>query len=92
VAIARLRHRSSDAGEPECCLADLFPWVEVSIGAGGNGKPQPARFNDATTGEGATAMGFYNVQKGDMPYFTELAGNLRLATITISPSWAAPAQ
>ena len=60
-------------GNPSGCLADLFPWVEVSNGAGGNGKPQPADFNDATTGEGATAMGFYNVQKGDMPYFTELA-------------------
>jgi hypothetical protein len=27
----------------------------------------------ATTGEGATAMGFYNVQKGDVPYFKSLA-------------------
>ena len=26
-----------------------------------------------TTGEGSTALGFYNVQKGDVPYFTGLA-------------------
>jgi len=64
---------------PSGCLADLFPWVEVSIGAGSNGKPQPHGFNDETTGEGATAMGFYNVQKGDMPYFTELARNYTLS-------------
>jgi phospholipase C len=64
---------------PSGCLADLFPWVEVSIGAGSNGKPQPANFNDETTGEGATAMGFYNVQNGDMPYFTELARNYAIS-------------
>lgn len=58
---------------PSGCLADLFAWVEVSAGAGSNGKPQPSGFTDETTGEGANAMGFYNVQKGDMPYFTELA-------------------
>ena len=58
---------------PSGCLADLFAWVEVSIGAGGNGQTQPAGFSDETTGEGATAMGFYNVQMGDMPYFTQLA-------------------
>ena len=36
-------------------------------------QAQPPGFNDQTTGEGATAMGFYNVQLGDMPYFTKLA-------------------
>ena len=55
------------------CAADLFPWVEVTIGAGNNGKTQPPGFNDASTGEGATAMGFYNVQQGDAPYFKLLA-------------------
>jgi phospholipase C len=58
---------------PSGCLNDLFPWVEVTIGAGSNGKPQPQPFTDATTGEGSTAMGFYNVQQGDMPYFKQLA-------------------
>jgi phospholipase C len=39
------------------CRADLFPWVEVTIGAGSNGFPQPAGFNDMSTKEGSTAMG-----------------------------------
>jgi phospholipase C len=55
------------------CLSDLFPWVEVSVGVGQNGKARPAGFNDSTTGEGSTAMGFYNVQQGDAPYLKELA-------------------
>ncbi|MBV9442772.1 MAG: phosphoesterase, partial [Acidobacteriaceae bacterium] len=29
---------------PSGCQADLFPWVEVTIGAGSNGKAQPANF------------------------------------------------
>jgi phospholipase C len=52
------------------CLNDLFPWVEATVGAGSNGKPPPAGF---TYKEGATAMGFYNVQQGDVPYFKQLA-------------------
>ncbi|MGH9675847.1 MAG: alkaline phosphatase family protein, partial [Candidatus Acidiferrum sp.] len=59
--------------KPSGCLADLFPWVETSIGAGNNGKSQPVPFNDETTGEGSITMGFYNVQLGDVPYFTRLA-------------------
>src|SRR6516165_9867330 len=52
------------------CLNDLFPWVEATVGAGSNGKPPPADF---TYKEGATSMGFYNVQQGDVPYLKELA-------------------
>jgi len=55
------------------CLSDLFPWVEVSVGAGSNGAAQPAGFNDSSTGEGSTSMGFFNVQQGDAPYLKELA-------------------
>ena len=64
---------------PSGCNAGLFPWVEVTVGAGTNGVTQPANFSteyapDATTtGEGSTAMGFYNMQKGDVPYFKSLA-------------------
>jgi phospholipase C len=64
---------------PSGCDAKLFPWVEVTVGAGANGIKQPADFSTeyspsaVTTGEGATAMGFYNVQKGDVPYFKSLA-------------------
>lgn len=58
---------------PSGCNADLFPWVEDTIGAGNNGAPQPAGFNDETTGEGDNAMGVYNNNVGDWPYFTALA-------------------
>jgi phospholipase C len=58
---------------PSGCLHDLFPWVEVTIGAGSNGNSQPSSFSDLTTGEGSTAMGFYNMAKGDAPYLKSLA-------------------
>ena len=59
---------------PSGCLGDLYVWVETTIGAGSNGNKQPVPFDDQTTGEGSTALGFYNVNNGkDMPYFTELA-------------------
>lgn len=64
---------------PSGCDAKLFPWVEVTVGAGTNGVAQPANFSTEysssakTTGEGSTAMGFYNMQKGDAPYFKSLA-------------------
>jgi phospholipase C len=61
------------------CNAKLFSWVEVTVGAGTNGLAQPANFDinylpgATTTGEGSTALGFYNVQQGDVPYFKSLA-------------------
>jgi phospholipase C len=58
---------------PSGCREDLFPWVEVTVGAGANGATRPANYNEATTQEGSTAMGFYNVLKGDAPYFKSLA-------------------
>ena len=64
---------------PSGCDARLFPWVETTVGAGTNGVAQPADFSTeysataVTTGEGSSAMGFYNVQKGDVPYFKQLA-------------------
>ncbi len=67
------------SSNPSGCLADLFPWVEVTIGAGTNGLSQPANFSTdwsptaKTTGEGSTSMGFYNMQQGDAPYFKFLA-------------------
>ena len=64
---------------PSGCLSDLFPWVETTIGAGSNGKPQAAGFNNLTTGEGSTAMAFYNVQQGDAPYMKELADQYTLS-------------
>ncbi|MGA7917110.1 MAG: alkaline phosphatase family protein [Candidatus Acidiferrales bacterium] len=37
--------------------------------------PSPA----VTTGEGSTALGFYNVQQGDVPYFKHLADNYAMS-------------
>jgi phospholipase C len=71
-------HRATSSN-PSGCDAKLFPWVETTVGAGTNGITQPANFsidyspNSVTTGEGSTAMGFYNVQNGDVPYFKQLA-------------------
>jgi phospholipase C len=70
---------------PSGCDATLFPWVETTVGAGTNGIKQPANFSTeysstaTTTGEGSTAMGFYNVQKGDAPYFKYLADNYAMS-------------
>ena len=69
---------------PSGCKADLFPYVEVTVGAGANGKLPPANFSTdfspsaTTTGEGSTAMGFYNVQQGDAPYMKYLADKYTL--------------
>jgi phospholipase C len=64
---------------PSGCKSDLFPWVETTVGAGTNGKPQPSPFDDTTTGEGPTSMAFYNMQQGDAPYFKSLADNYTIA-------------
>jgi phospholipase C len=66
------------ASNPSGCRSDLFPWVEVTVGAGANGNPPPNKLNDETTLEGATSMGFYNVQQGDAPYFKQLADEYTL--------------
>jgi phospholipase C len=70
---------------PSGCKADLFTWTEVTVGSNINGKPQPANFSTdyapgkVTTGEGATAMGFYNMQQGDAPYTKALADNYAIS-------------
>jgi phospholipase C len=81
---------------PSGCSAQLFPWVEVTVGAGvnigaglsgsgTNGLAQPANFSTefsptaVTTNEGPAAMGFYNMQKGDVPYFRSLADSYAMS-------------
>ncbi|MCU1299755.1 MAG: phosphoesterase [Candidatus Sulfotelmatobacter sp.] len=64
---------------PSGCRGDLFPWVEDTIGAGSNGLAQPAGFNDTTTKEGSTSMGFYNMSQGDAPYLKYLADNFAMS-------------
>jgi len=73
------------AKNPSGCLADLFTWTEVTVGSNNNGKAQPANFSTeyapdkVTTGEGATAMGFYNMQRGDAPYTKFLADHYAMS-------------
>lgn len=73
------------AQHPSGCLADLFAWTEVTVGAGGNGVPQPANFSTdyapgkITTGEGATSMEFYNMQRGDARYTKFLADHYAMS-------------
>ncbi|MCC8402868.1 alkaline phosphatase family protein [Paraburkholderia sp. MMS20-SJTN17] len=76
-ADCNMSHATFD--NPSGCKMDLFAWVEVTVGAGSNGKPQPANFNDQSTNEGATALGFYNVNSGDMRYFTALARHFTIS-------------
>jgi phospholipase C len=67
------------SSNPSGCLSDLFPFVEVMVGTGGNGGARPVPFTQLTTGEGSDSMGFYNVQKGDAPYFKTLADTYTLS-------------
>ncbi len=85
----------STPDNPSGCNGKLFSWVEVTTGAGTDGVTQPAVCNPAnptpgcfstnylpgatTTGEGSTALGFYNVQKGDVPYLTSLANTYAMS-------------
>ena len=78
MAAARLRRESqATAVNSSGCQNDLFPWVETTVGAGSKRCAAARRFTDQTTGEGSTAMQFFNVAKGDVPYFTQLAQAVR---------------
>jgi phospholipase C len=78
-----LKHLTPE--NPSGCDAKSFAWVEVSVGAGANGIVQPANFSEqysttaTVTGEGSTALGFYNVQQGDVPYFKSLADSYAMS-------------
>lgn len=64
-------------------MNDLFPWVEITIGAGTNGGPLTPGLTPS--GEGSVAMGMYNVAQGDMPYFKQISDDY-----TISDNWTKP--
>jgi len=64
---------------PSGCKADLFPWVEDTIGAGSNGNAQSSGFTDTSTREGSTSMGFYNMLSGDAPYLKSLADHYAMS-------------
>jgi phospholipase C len=75
----------SSRSNPSGCKSDLFAWTELTVGSNVNGVAQPANFSTdysptaTTTGEGSTAMGFYNVLQGDAPYFKELADEFSMS-------------
>jgi acid phosphatase len=50
---------------------DLFVWTAESVGVGPSNDP--ASFAPGRTYQGAIAMGFYNMARGDAPYFKQLA-------------------
>jgi phospholipase C len=54
---------SSDKGATPCFTANYLPSVPDAT----------------TTGEGGTALGFYNVQQGDVPYFRGLADRFAMS-------------
>jgi phospholipase C len=66
---------------PSGCLNDLFPWVEVTIGAGSDGSAGSTSPPTGwlSTGEGSTSMEFFNVLKGDAPYMKYLADHYTLS-------------
>jgi phospholipase C len=70
---------TADPWNPSGCKEDLFPWVEVTVGAGSNGAPPPTPLTWQTTREGSTSMGFYNVQRGDAPYLKQLADSYAMS-------------
>jgi phospholipase C len=58
---------------PSGCQADLFPWVEETVSSGSNGNPPKSPLPVPLLKEGDVAMGFYNMAKGDAPYWAKLA-------------------
>ncbi len=73
--------QASSKGNGWGCQSDLFAWVEQTVSAGSNGKARPVGY----AGEGSTAMGFFNVQQGDVPYLKQLAD-----TYTMSDNYHQP--
>jgi phospholipase C len=68
---------NATSSNPSGCLNDLFPWVETTIGAGSNGNPPPPP--PLNTGEGSTAMAFFNIHTGDASYFHQLANEYTIS-------------
>jgi phospholipase C len=64
---------------PSGCIGDLIPFVETTVGTGSAGRPQPANFNQLSTGEGSNGMSFENVQQGDAPLLKSLADQFTMS-------------
>ncbi len=56
---------------------DLFVWTAETVGMGGSNGTLP--FGPNKTYQGAVAMGFYNMARGDAAYFRSLADRYALA-------------
>jgi acid phosphatase len=54
---------------------DLFVWVDETSGEGSKSRDDPS----SGTNQGGVAMGFYDMAKGDAPYFRDLAQTYALA-------------
>jgi|HubBroStandDraft_1064217.scaffolds.fasta_scaffold00011_69 phospholipase C len=54
---------------------DLFTWVATTSGEGSQSREDPA----SSTNQGAVAMGFYNMAKGDAAYLRSLAQSFAIA-------------
>ena len=53
--------------------------MAVTVGWGTVDTPPPANFDQDTTFQGGTAMGFYNMANGDLPYMKSLADQYALS-------------
>jgi phospholipase C len=60
---------------PTGCLSDMFPFTETTVDTGSNAAAPPAGYDPSTyqNAEGSTAMAFWNMSQGDVPYFKSLA-------------------
>jgi|HubBroStandDraft_1064217.scaffolds.fasta_scaffold00015_84 phospholipase C len=60
---------------PTGCLSDLFPFDETTVSTGSDTKSPPTGYNPQTyrNVEGSTAMAYFNMAQGDVPYFKQLA-------------------
>jgi len=62
-----IAHATAD--NPSGCLNDLYNWVAITQGWGFS----PAPSNDQGTYQGGIPMGFFNMARGEWPYFQNLA-------------------
>ena len=70
---------AASKANPSGCRNDLFPWVAITAGAGGNGRRPPPDFNEQSTHQGGVAMGVYDSGNGDVGYLSGLARRFALS-------------
>lgn len=63
------------AENPSGCLGDLHTWVATSVGWNITAPP----VTDQDTYQGGIAMGFYNMAKGELVYFKNLADQFAIS-------------